>query len=121
MKKENILFVEDVSLNCTSSSYNSIKNAIELDIQANQPNGPHNEGSALLDFVHLITGGIVSLATGVATGVSDFAKALFLEVNSSGAVVGLSVFGGIIAIFAGLALAVGITTKVYQWITSLGN
>lgn len=79
--------------------------------------------SSVLDqFMQLLTGGIVNLAEGIATGVSTMAKALFLEVNAeTGAVSGLSVFGGIVAIFAGIALAVGITTRVYTWITSLGN
>ena len=74
----------------------------------------------LQSFVEILVGAISSLAEGIATGVVTMAKALFLE-YSEGALVGLSVFGGIIAIFAGIALAVGITTKVYTWVTSLGN
>lgn len=74
----------------------------------------------LQSFVEILVGAISSLAEGIATGVVTMAKALFLEYNE-GTLVGLSVFGGIIAIFAGIALAVGITTKVYTWVTSLGN
>lgn len=49
-------------------------------------------------------------------------KALFLEVDSTThAVTGLSVFGGVLAIFAGISLCVGITTRVYMWISSLGH
>lgn len=78
--------------------------------------------NALQEFVSILVGGIQSLATGIAQGVSAMAQELFLEVDATThAVSGLSVFGGIVAIFAGLALAVGITTKVYTWITSLGN
>lgn len=76
--------------------------------------------AALQEFVQILVGGISNLATGIAQGVSSMAQELFLEV-SEGTVTGLSVFGGIVAIFAGLALAVGITSKVYTWITSLGN
>ena len=77
--------------------------------------------NVLSEFVTILVGAIESLGTGIATGVANMASALFLKTNSStGAVEGLSVFGGIIAIFAGLALAVGITTKVYMWIVSLG-
>ena len=66
--------------------------------------------------------GIVQLAQGIATGVVAMAKALFLEVNAStGAVEGLSIFGGIVGIFAGIALAVGITSRVYTWVTTLGH
>lgn len=78
-------------------------------------------GNVLSEFMQLLVGGITELATGIASGVSEMAKALFLEVSEQGAVTGLSVFGGIIAIFAGISLAVGITTRVYTWITSLGN
>lgn len=76
----------------------------------------------LESFVEILVGGIVSLAEGIAGGAAAMAQSLFLTVNSeTGAVTGLSVFGGICAIFAGLALAVGITTRVFTWITSLGN
>lgn len=69
-----------------------------------------------------LVAGIETLATGIAGGVASMAQALFLKVNATtGAVEGLSIFGGIVAIFASVALAVGITTRVYLWITSLGK
>lgn len=78
--------------------------------------------TVLQEFVEILVSGIVSLAEGIAGGVVAMAKALFLETNSeTGVVSGLSVFGGIVAIFAGLALAISITTRVYTWVTSLGN
>lgn len=76
--------------------------------------------AVLQEFVSILVGAIVSLGEGIATGVSAMASALFLEVTE-GTVTGLSIFGGCIAIFAGLGLAVGITTRVFTWITSLGN
>lgn len=78
--------------------------------------------TVLQEFVQILVSGIVDLATGIAGGVVAMAKALFLEVDgTTGAVTGLSMFGGIVAIFAGLALAISITTRVYTWVTSLGN
>ena len=78
--------------------------------------------TVLQEFMQILGGGIVSLAQFIATGVVTMAKALFLEVDAgTGAVTGLSIFGGIVGIFAGIALAVGITSKVYTWVTSLGN
>ena len=71
------------------------------------------------EFVTILVAGIKDLATGIASGVVDMAKALFLE--GTGESLKLYVFGGIIAIFAGIALAIGITTKVYLWVTSLGK
>ena len=76
--------------------------------------------TVLSEFVQILVGGITQMATGIASGVTAMAKALFLE-ESNGAITGLSVFGGIVAIFAGLALAISITTRVYTWVTSLGN
>ena len=116
---EDSLFISTIDIECSALSYDDIKQALELDMQANQP-AQNNMGNVLTDFVDLLVGGIVSLAGAIATGVSTMAQALFLKVEG-GVVVGLSTFGGIVAIFAGLALAVAITTKVYMWITSLGN
>lgn len=76
--------------------------------------------TVLQEFISILVSGITSLATGIAGGVVAMAKALFLE-ETEGVVSGLSVFGGIVAIFAGLALAISITTRVYTWVTSLGN
>lgn len=79
----------------------------------------------LVEFVNILVGGITQLATGIASGVATMATALFLETETSSSgvttVTGLSMFGGIVGIFAGLGLAVSITTRVYIWITSLGN
>lgn len=78
--------------------------------------------SALTEFIGVLVSGLVDMAEGIANGIVAMAQALFLNVDSTThAVTGLSVFGGIVAIFAGLSLAVGITTKVYTWVTSLGN
>ena len=81
----------------------------------------HIIGEVLKEFVTILVAGIKDLATGIASGVVDMAKALFLDGTGAGETLKLSVFGGIIAIFAGIALAIGITTKVYLWITSLGK
>lgn len=78
----------------------------------------------LQEFVSILVSGIVSLAEGIASGIVAMAKALFLTtatVEGVETVTGLSIFGGIVAIFAGLALAISLTTRVYTWVTSLGN
>ena len=78
-------------------------------------------GDILSEFIQLLVGGIKDLATGVGSGVTGFVKDLFLDVDSTGAISGLSTFGGIVAIFGGIALAVGITTLIFNWIRSIGN
>lgn len=77
--------------------------------------------TVLTEFINILVGGVTQMATGLAGGIVAMAKALFLEVSEQGAVTGLSIFGGVIAIFAGISLAVGITTRVYLWVTSLGH
>ena len=78
-------------------------------------------GDILKDFIQLLVGGVTDLATGIGTGVNGFVKDLFLEVDAQGAITGLSTFGGVTAIFGGIALAVGITTLIFNWIRSIGN
>lgn len=78
-------------------------------------------GEILSDFIQLLVGGIKNMATGVASGVNGFVKDLFLEVDAQGVITGLSTFGGVIAIFGGIALAVGITKLIFNWIRSMGN
>lgn len=102
----------------SNEKYTEGKQVIELDIQANQPSD--NIPQVMSDFIGVLISGISQLAGGLANGIVAMASALFLS-TTDGQVTGLSLFGGIIAIFAGLALAVGITTKVYNWVTSLGN
>lgn len=77
--------------------------------------------TVLSQFMAILVGGITELATGIASGVAAMATALFCETSDAGAITGLSTFGGIVGIFAGIALAVGVTTRVYTWVTSLGN
>lgn len=78
-------------------------------------------GDILSEFIKLLVGGISDLATGIGSGVNGFVKDLFLEVDAQGAITGLSTFGGVIAIFGGIALAVGISTLIFNWIRSIGN
>lgn len=75
----------------------------------------------LQEFIELLVGGISNLASGIGSGVNGFVQDLFLTVGTDGAVTGLSTFGGVVAIFGGISLAVGITTLIFNWIRSIGN
>lgn len=78
--------------------------------------------SAILsEFISLLVGGITDLAQGIGSGVNGFVEDLFLKVGEGGAITGLSTFGGVIAIFGGIGLAVGLTTLIFKWIRSIGN
>lgn len=78
-------------------------------------------GAALTEFTGLLTGGITGIASGIGAGVNAYASDLFLKVNDSGTVTGLSTFGGIVGVFGGVSLAIGLTTLVFNWIRSIGN
>lgn len=75
----------------------------------------------LKEFIQLLVSGISELATGIGSGVNGFVSDLFLKVGDNGAITGLSTFGGVVAIFGGIALATGITTLIFNWIRSIGN
>lgn len=73
----------------------------------------------LEEIVSILVGGITGLGEGIATGVGATAKALFVTgAGTDSDPYKLSVFGGIIVVFAGLSLAVGLTRLVYMMITS---
>lgn len=78
--------------------------------------------TALTELINLLGSGIVSLSQKIAEGANQMVTNAFLTVDStSGAVTGLSAFGGVVAIFGGVALAIGFTTLIFNWIRSLGS
>lgn len=77
--------------------------------------------NVLSEIVSLLVGGVQTMATGIAQGLNGMATALFVTgTGTSSDPYGLSTFGAIVAVFAGIALAVGLTTLVTKWIMSLG-
>jgi len=72
----------------------------------------------LTEIISLLVAGITSLATGIGTGLKSLVEAIFLE--TSGNTMALSTFGGLIVVFAGISLAVGLSRWVMNFVTSLG-
>lgn len=76
----------------------------------------------LSEIVDILVGGLTNMASGIASGLNEMATKLFVTGSGTeSSPYQLSVFGGIVAIFAGIALAVGLTTLVTKWIMSLGG
>lgn len=76
--------------------------------------------SALLtEIIQLLVGGISGVATGIGGGLSTLATSIFIAEGAEGAKT-LSVFGGLIVIFAGISLAIGLSRWVVNFVTSLG-
>lgn len=69
------------------------------------------------DIVDILVSGITSLGSALGQGISTTAQAMFINASNDG----LSLWGVLVASFAGLALAVGITRLVFGFITSLGG
>lgn len=76
-------------------------------------------GAVLQEIITLLTEGLTSMASGIGQGLGDMAKAIFLD--TTGEATKLSTFGGLIIIFAGVSLAIGLSKWVVGWLTSLGN
>lgn len=76
--------------------------------------------SVLQEIVEILVGGLQSMASGIASGLNAMATDLFITTDATTGTHSLSTFGGIVAIFAGISLAVGLTTLVTKWIMSLG-
>ena len=74
--------------------------------------------NVLQEIVSILVGGLQSMASGIAGGLNAMATDLFIVDNSGTKT--LSTFGGIVAVFAGIAIAIGLTTLVTKWIMSLG-
>lgn len=65
-----------------------------------------------------LVSGIASIATGIASGVKDFVTGLMY--TTSGNTTELSSFMAVVVVFGAVALAIAITTLVFNWIKNLG-
>lgn len=74
----------------------------------------------LEEIISLLVGGITGMAKGLGAGINEYVSDLFITTGENG-VMGLSTFGGMVAIFGGIALAVGITRRLFNWLISLGG
>lgn len=77
--------------------------------------------SILQEIISILIAGITGIATGIGTGLTNLVESIFLKTSEAGAVTGLSTFGGVIVIFAGISLAIGLSKWVVNWVTSLGS
>lgn len=75
--------------------------------------------AVLQEIITLLVSGISQMATGIGTGLNALVNAIFLDTTGASPV--LSTFGGLIVVFAGIALAIGLSRFVVNWVTSLGN
>lgn len=74
--------------------------------------------AVLQEIISILVGGITSLATGIGTGLKSLVEAIFID--TTGGNMSLSTFGGVVIVFAGIALAIGLCRWVMMFVTSLG-
>lgn len=75
--------------------------------------------AVLQEIMSLLVAGITGITSGLGTGLTKLVEAIFLKTSENG-VTGLSTFGGLIVVFAGISLAIGLSKWVVNWVTSLG-
>ena len=73
----------------------------------------------LQEIITLLTSGITQMATGVGSGLKSLVSSIFMDVGEGGAIQ-LSTFGGVVIVFAGISLAIGLCRWVMSFVTSLG-
>lgn len=71
------------------------------------------------DIVEILVAGITQLGQGIGEGISSFVTALAF--TGTGSDQTLSVYFIMVCVFGGIALAVGLTTKIFNWLSNLGN
>ena len=69
----------------------------------------------LTEIVTILVGGITGIAEGIGVGLSTLASAIFLTAEGA-----LSVFGTLVVVFAGVALAIGLSRWVLNFVSSMG-
>lgn len=75
--------------------------------------------AVLQEIISLLTGGLTQMATGIGQGFQSFMGAIFLDTTNN--TTALSVTGGIIVIFAAIALSIGLGRLVANYLFGLGK
>lgn len=75
--------------------------------------------SVLTEIITLLTSGISGMASGIGSGLQALVSNIFLDTTGTNPV--LSTFGGVIVIFGAVALAIGLSRFIVNWLTSWGN
>ena len=76
----------------------------------------------LSEIINLLVSGISGIASGIGQSLQQLVTAIFLTGEGTQASpYALSVYGAIIIVFASVALAVGLSRFIVNWLSSLSN
>lgn len=73
----------------------------------------------LQEIINILVSGISQVATGIGSGLTALVQNIFLTPGGDGSYE-LSIFGGVVIVFAGISLAIGLCRWVMSFVTSLG-
>lgn len=74
------------------------------------------------DIIEILLAGLTEMAGGIGSGLNELVTNVFLvKAAEGGAITGLSVFGQVCIAFAGVALAIGLSRFIVNWVTSFGK
>lgn len=72
----------------------------------------------LQEIIQILVAGITQIASGIGSGLSTLVTEIFLTTTETGTQ--LSTFGGVVIVFGGIGLAIGLCRWVLSFVTSLG-
>lgn len=76
----------------------------------------------LTQIIEILVGGITGIAQGIGGGLSTLVTQIFVTgEGTTESPYALSVFGTVVVVFAGIALAIGLCRLVVHWIGTLGG
>lgn len=77
--------------------------------------------AVLTEIIKIMVSGVTTLGTGVGEGMNNYITSAFIEQAAEGNAMKLTVLGGCCALFGGIALATGLTEKLFYFFTSFGR
>lgn len=83
-----------------------------------------NAITILTQIIQILVGGLTQMATGLGAGIKSIIESVMLTGTTTDNVftpTGLSVFGAIVVIFAGISLALSLFRLLFSWVAGLGN
>lgn len=76
----------------------------------------------LTAIIEILVGGITGVASGIGAGLSALVKDIFVTgAGTTESPYALTVFGTMVVVFAGIALALGLCRLIVHWCTTLGS
>ena len=73
----------------------------------------------LTEILQLMVAGITTLGEGIGSGMNSYILSAFIDQSAD--TMKLTVLGGLVAIFAGIGLSVGLTKLIFHFFTSFGR